>query len=154
MTNRVREKEVCPLLWKKPPVGWVKVNCDASLNLALFRVRLGVAICDHDECLIAAKSLSIEGVVDPRVAEVTAFIHGVSLCRSLGFQKLILEGEAKVVVDALLSKHVNKSHFGHIIDELRASLPAFPHWQCVFIPRESNMDFVWQKVSANTSFAL
>jgi ribonuclease HI len=154
VTNRVREKEVRPLLWKKSPMGWVKVNCDASLNLAMFRVGLGVAIRDHDGCLIAAKSLSIEGAVDPEAVEATTFIHGVSLCRSLGFQKLILEGDAKVVVNALLSKHVNKSHFGHIIDELRVSLHAFPHWQRVFIPKESNMEFVWQKVLANTSFAL
>ena len=59
----------------------------------------------------------------------------VSLCRSLGFQKLIMEGDAKVVIDALLSKYLNMSRFGHIIDELRGSLHAFPHWQCVFIPR-------------------
>ena len=77
MTNRVREKKVRPLLWKKPPVGWVKANCDASLNLAMFRVGLGVAIRDHDGCLIAAKSLSIEGVVDPGAVEAMAFIHGL-----------------------------------------------------------------------------
>lgn len=52
--NKVREKEVRLILWKKPPVGWVKVNCDASLNLAHCRVGLGVAIRDHDGCLIAA----------------------------------------------------------------------------------------------------
>ena len=117
-----------PLLWKKPPVGWVKVIYDASLNLALFRVGLGVAIRDHDGCLIAGKSLSIEDAVDLGAVEAMAFIHGVSLCRSLDFQKLILEGDAKVVIDALLSKHVNMSPFGHIIDELQGSLHAFPHW--------------------------
>jgi hypothetical protein len=103
VTNRVREKGVRSLLWKKPPVGWVKVNCDAPMNLTLFYVGLGVAIRDHDRCLIAAKSLSIEGAVDPGAAEAMAFIHGVSLCRSLGFQKLILEGDAKVVIYAYKS---------------------------------------------------
>jgi hypothetical protein len=81
----------------------VKVNCDTSLNLALFRVGLGVAIRDNDECLIAAKILTFEGAMDPGAAEAMAFFHGVSLRRTLGFQKLIPKGDAKIVISALLS---------------------------------------------------
>ena len=78
----------------------MKVNCDTSLNLALFHVGLGVAIRDNYECLIAAKSLTFEGAIDLGATEAMAFFHGVSLCRTLGFQKLILEDDAKVVVSS------------------------------------------------------
>ena len=89
---------------KKPSEGWVKVNCDASLNMSLCRVEdwvkvncdaslnkypcrvgLGIVIRDHDGRVLSAKCISKEGAVDPGAAEAMSLSGGVFLCISLGF---------------------------------------------------------------------
>jgi ribonuclease HI len=92
--------------------GWVKVNCDASLNKSLCRVGLGIVIRDHDGRVLSAKCISKEGAVDPGAAEAMALSQGVSLCISSGFRNVFVEGDAKIVFDALLADNSRSSRLG------------------------------------------
>lgn len=44
----------------KPPFGWVKVNCDAALEVHHVRMGVGIVIRDHEGVVIAARSFTIE----------------------------------------------------------------------------------------------
>lgn len=74
--------------WIKPPVNWVKVNCDTALDNAWGRFGLGVVVRDLDGRLLAAQSLSRSGMVEPVVAEGMASYYAVKLCKAMGHQKI------------------------------------------------------------------
>jgi hypothetical protein len=46
----------------------------------------------------------------------------VSLCKSLGLQNVVLEGDAKAVFDALQASNECGGRFGHLVDALQVSL--------------------------------
>ena len=71
-------------------------------------------------------------------SKALASFHAVILCRDLGIQQLFLEGDAKLVVDAINSNTSTWSHFGHIVEDTRGVLQTFPRWRCGFIHREAN----------------
>jgi ribonuclease HI len=117
----------------------VKVNCDASLDKTQCRVGLRIIIRDHGGNVLLARSFTKVGTVEPSAAEAMALFQGVIQCQSLGLQKLILEGEAKVVLDALGKKIINRSRYGHLVEDIRVILNSFPHWRCKYVSsREAN----------------
>jgi hypothetical protein len=57
----------------------------------------------------------------------------------MGAVSLILEGDAKQVVDALNSKTSNGSRYGHFVnDTCRILQEKVSQWKCVFVPWEAN----------------
>ena len=51
--------------------------------------------------MIAVRSLSKLGSLEPAAAETMAIFFGVKLCHENGIQHLIVEGDAKQVIDAV-----------------------------------------------------
>jgi hypothetical protein len=93
---------------------------------------------DHTGSVIAAKSLSRSGILDPTVGEALASLHAVRLGQELGGSAIILEGDAKQVVEAINSDVSNVSRFGHLVEDIRLNLKSFPRWRCVFANRNAN----------------
>jgi ribonuclease HI len=113
-------------IWRNPPEGWVKINCDASLNKTLCRMGMGVVIRVYRGTVILVRSLTKEGAVDPSAAKAMAFFQGIILGQNLGLSKIIVEGDAKMVIEALQEKTMNKSHYGHLLEDIRVTLKSFP----------------------------
>ena len=124
---------VSPKSWTKPLVTWVKVNCDAALDKTKGLFGMGVAVRDSDRRLLAAKSLIRRGRVELAVAEGMAFYYGVNLCIAMGFQNIWLEGDEKVICDALI-----KSRYGHLIEDIGMGLLSFNQLKCTHISDEGN----------------
>jgi hypothetical protein len=59
-----------------------------------------------------------------------ALFQGVVQCQSLGLHKIVLEEDAKVVLEALGKKAINSSRYGHLVEDIWVILNSFPHWQC------------------------
>lgn len=64
--------------------------------------------------------------------------NAAQLCNELGQQTVILEGDAKQVVDAITGRGSSWSRYGHIVEDIRVMLQAFSSWECVHVSREAN----------------
>ncbi|XP_059450979.1 uncharacterized protein LOC132181760 [Corylus avellana] len=93
---------------------------------------------DHTRTVIAAKCLTRIGNLDPTAAEALASLYAVRWCQELGRRAIILEGDAKQVVEAINSDVNNGSRFGHIVEDIRQTLKTFPRWRCAFANRNAN----------------
>lgn len=89
--------------WKAPSPGWFTVNW--------------LVVRDHMGLVHAAHGFTREGFFDPTDVEALATIFDVQLCRDLDLRKIQLEGDAKMVVEAVVSNENDGSHRGHLIDE-------------------------------------
>ncbi|XP_059460184.1 uncharacterized protein LOC132189464 [Corylus avellana] len=124
--------------WKKPPEGWLKVNCDAALDVRNGRIGVGVLVRDHEGRVMAARSVTKSGFLEPTAAEALALFEGVRLCKDLGILNLIVEGGAQVVVNAIQARDPTCSRFGQLIDNTRSLLRDFPRWQIIYVSRNAN----------------
>jgi ribonuclease HI len=73
-----------------------------------------------------AKCLTKMGMVEASIAaEAMAMYYAVSLCKMMGFQNLLLEGDAKVVFEALKERVPSCSRYGHLVEDTREVLKFF-----------------------------
>lgn len=78
------------------------------------------------------------GLFEPAIGEALASFHAANLCRDLGIQQVWLEGDAKIIVDALNLNTSTWSRFGHIVEDTRCMLNTIPKCRCGFVHREAN----------------
>jgi ribonuclease HI len=76
--------------------------------------------------------------MDPVTAEATAALHAVELCRDVGVQDLILEGDSMVVVKAIESRGQKNQYYGQIIEDICVVLSSRRSWRVCHTKREAN----------------
>jgi ribonuclease HI len=108
-----------------PPYGWFKANWDAAVGAKSDCVGLGVIIRDHCGNMVAAKSLTRRGLLEPAAAEALAALMAIQLARALGLRNLYLEGDAKIVIDAVLSSEPDWSRKGILVEDIRWNFKAY-----------------------------
>lgn len=62
---------------------------------------LSAMVRDHEGKVIACRSKTKMDLLDPTAAEALAAFLGVQLCKDLGLTHIMLEGDAKLVVEAV-----------------------------------------------------
>ncbi|XP_059451054.1 uncharacterized protein LOC132181841 [Corylus avellana] len=124
--------------WEAPPVGWILANWDASINKQQGWWGMGMILRDSRGRMIAAKSSFRLGVLDPTVAEAIAALEAIWFCNRLGYDWIQFVGDAKVVVQAVLSDETDWSPTGHIIEAIKTEIRSFSHWQMLYVQREAN----------------
>ena len=78
------------------------------------------------------------GVLEPSTREALGTFHAARLSLELGLQNLILEEDAKQIVEAINSSTSMWSRYGHLVDDTRRLLCTLPMSKCVFIHQEAN----------------
>ncbi|XP_059436808.1 uncharacterized protein LOC132169875 [Corylus avellana] len=126
------------LKWEKPIEGFYKANCDASVDRINGRLGLGVIIRDHMGTVIAARSITKRGFLDPTSAEILAMHQGAMLCKELGLQKVRMEGDAQVVVTAFQNEDKLDCRWGHLIADVRSTLQYAQSWSVSHLRRQRN----------------
>jgi hypothetical protein len=56
----------------------------------------------------------------------------------MGLRKLHLEGDAKIVVDAMNSSEEDRSWLGHLFEDIKGELSSFDGWKMSFVRRDGN----------------
>ena len=124
--------------WMAPSHGWYKANWDVAIDKSKERVGVGVILRDERGQVLAAMSKTRHGTLEPSTGEAFAASSAVWFCQDLGVQRVVLEGDAKQIVDAVNSSSTSWSRFGHLIDDTRRFLESFPQWKCQFVRRGAN----------------
>ena len=133
----------CEIKWMAPTHGWYKVNWDVAIDKSQGRVGIGAIIRDEKGQTLAALSKTRLENLEPITGEAFAAFSAVCLCRDLELQHIMMEGDAKQIVDAVNSNTSSWSRFGHIIDDTRRILGEFTRWTCNFVRREANEAAHW-----------
>lgn len=68
-------------------------------------------------------------LTDATTTEAFAAHQGVELCRSIGFNAVILKGDAEVVVNALMTEGNCSSSYDSIIADTRMLMNSIQQWQ-------------------------
>ncbi|XP_035543583.1 uncharacterized protein LOC118347671 [Juglans regia] len=124
--------------WRRPEGESFKANFDAAINEVEQTMGLGVVIRDCNGQLLAAKCANRKCRSSPFIAECSAMLEAMELCKELGFWEVWLEGDAKEVIDAVNREEDDDSRFGHVIEDLKQSLRQSNAWRAVFTHREGN----------------
>ncbi|XP_059461922.1 uncharacterized protein LOC132190915 [Corylus avellana] len=133
-----RGDDESPTRWKAPANGWVKVNWEIALDKANGRIGVGVIVRNEVGAVIAAKGSTRLGLQDATAAEALGAFLAVCLCKGLRFTQIYLEGDAKIVVDAVTAGEPSSQNFGQLIDDIRALLALFPNWRIGHVRRCGN----------------
>jgi ribonuclease HI len=99
---------------------------------------LGVVVWDSHGNFCAAKGKMWTGWLDPTSTEAWAALMAIDLCHDLGVQRVILEGDAKSLVDAVNSTERDDSCRGQLVADIQLSVTSFQDWQMVYAPRQVN----------------
>jgi ribonuclease HI len=125
--------------WTAPNSGWFKANWDAALESKSGRMGYGVVIRDQNGQVRAAQSYFQQGFLSPAAAEARAAIMAVTLCKEVGFPKIHLEGDAKGVIEAVMSGTLTCSGLGPLVEDIRMLLRDVSQWKMEFVRRDKNV---------------
>ena len=76
---------------------------------------------------MATKSLTRTGFLEPVTTEALAALMAIQISHELGYSEVWLEGDAKIIVDVVLSNELDCSRKGHLVDDIRVDLKRFRH---------------------------
>ena len=123
--------------WKKPPEGWIKLNTDGcaagSMGLASCG---GVVRGSHGEW-ISGFSRHI-GTTNNFVAELWGLRDGLLLCSTLNISLLIVELDAKSIVEIFCKMGYVNDVISPILDDCRLLISKFQQMQFNHCFRQSN----------------
>ena len=124
--------------WTPPREGWFKVNVDGAVFKELGSCGIGVVIRNERGLLMGAMCKKLDLPLGVLEVEAKAFEEGIQLAGNLGLRNIVMEGDAKMVTDALAGRCSPPSSIQMIIEGFRRwSLNAHA-WQVTHVCRTGN----------------
>jgi hypothetical protein len=124
--------------WSKPSPGWIKLNWDAAIDSGQQKMGIGIIARDHTGSVLAAVCASRPHVTEPTTAEAITVWKLADVCSSLGFTKVVLEGDSLEVVKALQTEGPYWSRFGLMINDAKILLNSLSEWRVCHVKRMGN----------------
>ncbi|KAF5201108.1 hypothetical protein FRX31_009303 [Thalictrum thalictroides] len=87
--------------WKRPPVGWLKLNTDGASIGNLGVAGFGCIVRDHDGRCLLALSCPIP-FASNNVAEFSAVLFGLKILTMITTENFIIETDSQLVQKALM----------------------------------------------------
>jgi hypothetical protein len=103
--------------WTNPPSNTYKANWDIALDSNRKRMGIGVVIRDEQGYVTTTLCRPVENSFDPTIGEAMGALVAVEFCRDLGLRDIVLEGDSKLVINAILVKAPSRSTYGHIVGD-------------------------------------
>jgi hypothetical protein len=115
--------------WKAPGQGWVKLNWDIMLCDRRGLVGMGAVIRNEEGRVLAVQCSVTVGFLEPTVAGAWVGDQALQFGKELGFTHLVLEGDSKVIIDAIKSEDFGWSTSWHLVRDMKSRLQTFEQWQ-------------------------
>jgi ribonuclease HI len=133
-----RTKNKAMAFWSAPPVGWIKLNTDASFIGAENPGGAGAVVRNSEGLFVMAACSPIVKCHDGEDAEAKAALLGTKMIQGLGFTKVILETDCAAVVSALNCTDIDRSRQWSTYEETKTLLKTFKEVKIVHTKREGN----------------
>ncbi|KAL8521358.1 hypothetical protein ACS0TY_011763 [Phlomoides rotata] len=119
--------------WHRPPTGYLKVNVDATF----FRESLQTGTCmvlqDDAGNFVLGRTILLSGVVDVDIGESMGFLEALSWVKNLNLVIVVVDEDAKLVVDPIRSSNSRVSIFGEYIQHCKDFLASYPSFSVNFV---------------------
>ncbi|XP_042972996.1 uncharacterized protein LOC122304797 [Carya illinoinensis] len=136
--NQTSPTKMIRTVWKPPSPGYLKVNVNAAVDSKRGKVGIGVVVRDFRGEVHVVVAVPRQVTKSASAAESLAMLHATLLCSELGIKQVPLEGDAKVVVEAINSSSYNSSWDGQVIEDIKAVVHAQLGWSVTFVGRDGN----------------
>jgi ribonuclease HI len=113
MSMRRREK------WRKPPSDVLELNCDASFLPRSSSGSWGFLIRDNAGDVVVTGRGKVDRLLSAFHAELVACLQGIQATVDLGIGHLIVETDAKMVVQAIKTNDFNDAAVGLLVTEIK-----------------------------------
>ena len=124
--------------WTPPRKGWYKVNVDGAVFEESGSCGIGVVIREERGLLMGAISKKLELPLGALEVEAKAFEEGILLVGDLGLGNIVLEGDAKLVTNALAGCYSPPSSIQTIIGGIQRWSFNVHAWQVTHVCRTDN----------------
>ena len=128
---------ICNVRWERPPLGWFKLNTDGAAFGNPGRAGGGGVIRDREGRWVKGFARSI-GFTTSITAEFWALRDGLLLAVRMGVQKLVIELDAKVVVELMQSNSPSNAFYSSLLADCRLLLGKLQHFRVQHTFREAN----------------
>lgn len=125
-------------VWKKPEVGVVKINVDASFLADNFSGSCGVIARNDQGQFLGATTQLIPHVSTIEEAEMIAIRCGLNLATNLGCTKLVIESDSTSALEAISDPYAYMGTAVPIIAECSLMSMEFAHISFYHCSREAN----------------
>ncbi|MBA0837577.1 hypothetical protein Goarm_009723 [Gossypium armourianum] len=122
--------------WRPPNDGFVKINFDASFLQDLSLAVTAVMVRNHKGEIVGTETYLLNDVADPFVAEARACERALIFSHTLGLQRLVVEGDALLVIKSIRNREVGKSIIRSIVYHIQQLDRSFEEVTYTFVPRE------------------
>jgi len=135
--NEETVKTMRSITWKRPNVGWIKLNTDGSCDVSRVRSGCGGLLRNSDGIFVMgfAKFLGSCSVLR---AEACGLLEGLQCASEIGIAKLQIECDSSLLVDAVIGSSPLGADVGSIVRMIRLRLQEFEEWLISHVFRESN----------------
>ena len=124
--------------WTPPRKGWYKVNVDGTVFEESGSCGIGVVTRNERGLLMGEMSKKLDLPLGALEVEAKAFEEGILLAGDLGLGKIVLEGDAKLVTDALAGYCSPSSSIQMIIGGIQRWSFNVQAWQVTHVCRMGN----------------
>lgn len=101
--------------WHVPGAGFVKANVDASFSGESVKTSIGMLLRDEIGHMLAGRTMWKPGIMKVDEGEAWGLWEAVCWVRSLGYNRVVIEVDAKRVTDAIKSEEDMNTPFGNYI---------------------------------------
>ena len=105
--------------WQAPQAGFVKVNFNGAVFGELNKSGVGVVIRDNNGAVLVSCSEKLTQAYKAEETETLAARKALMFAHELGFQRVILEGDALGLIQALKSQEQNLSPLGSLVEDVK-----------------------------------
>ena len=136
--RNISSKRVRKIRWDKPERGWMKLNTYGASNTLLGLAGGGGLIRDEAGAWVAGFTRKL-GTVNRFCAELWALRDGLLLYQQMNMSALIVELDAKALVEALTNPSYSNTIVSSLFDDCKQLLSFFPQCRIQHAFREANM---------------
>lgn len=125
--------------WAAPTPSFLKLNSDAALFHHEQRTGFGFILRDSTNCVIKCSSWTMQGVLDPTVAEALGIREALSWLKANNFSQVEFETDCQLLVFALQQVIQPSTSLGLVVSDCLNLIRELSSISIVFIPRSTNL---------------
>ncbi|KAF5454970.1 hypothetical protein F2P56_024595 [Juglans regia] len=125
--------------WRPPGKNCFKANWDVAFDIKQRKMGIEIIIRDDKGEVMAAYCGSKGNVEQPSTAKCFALRKAIELYSDLSLNKVILEGDAQIIVKAVNEPNEDLSFYGSIIEDLKLFLITCSNWTMQYTNRNTNV---------------
>lgn len=125
-------------VWKPPAQGVYKLNVDGATFAACGSIGIGAVVRNWKGEVLLSMAKKIAASPTLEIAEAMAIMRGLTVAKEAGFSKIILEGDAQILMRELCYNEELLSCYGQLLKDARKVMILFASCSINVVRRNAN----------------